>query len=61
MTPDQERYAEALTIERMHGADAPRWIAERIGSLALAGDEAGVLRFVEIARRLDELMRAPEA
>ncbi|RUN75488.1 hypothetical protein EJC47_15775 [Sphingomonas sp. TF3] len=60
MTPDQERYAEALAIERMHGADAPRWIVERIGSLALAGDEAGVLRFIESARPLDELMRAPE-
>jgi hypothetical protein len=61
VTPDQERYAEALAIERMHGADAPRWIAERIGSLAFVGDEAGVLRFIGIARRLDELMRAPEA
>ncbi|WP_300114275.1 hypothetical protein [Sphingobium sp.] len=60
MTPDQERYAEALAIERMHGAYAPQWIAERIGSLAMAGDEAGVLRLVEIARRLDELMCAPE-
>jgi hypothetical protein len=55
MNPDQERYAEALAIERLHGPDAPRWIAERIGALALAGDVAGVARFQEIAIRLDQL------
>ena len=55
MTPDQERWAEALAIERMHGEDAPRWIAERIGALALAGDEAGVRRFTGLAARLDQL------
>ncbi|HEX8556002.1 MAG TPA: hypothetical protein VF695_14945 [Sphingomonas sp.] len=55
MTPEQERYAEALAIERIHGADAARWVAERIGTLALAGEVEGVARFVEIARRLDRL------
>lgn len=63
MTPDRERFAEALAIERLHGPDAPRWIAERIGALALAGDDAGVARFREIAIRLDRLRHAmqPEA
>lgn len=55
MTPDQERWAEALAIERMHGADAPRWIAERVAALASAGDLAGVTRFREIAGKLDQL------
>ncbi|WP_454278178.1 DUF6961 family protein [Sphingomonas sp. Marseille-Q8236] len=55
MNPDQERHAEALAIERLHGPDAPRWIAERIGVLALAGDDAGVARFQEIAIKLDQL------
>lgn len=57
MTPDRERWAEALAIERLHGDRAPVWIAERIGALALAlaGDAGGVERFREIALRLDKM------
>lgn len=55
MTPDHERWAEALAIERIHGDDAPRWVAERIGALAIAGDVDGVERFRQIAARLDQL------
>lgn len=60
MTPDQERWAEALAIERQHGAMAPMWIAERIGALALAGDFAGVARFHEIAVRYQQLLAGNE-
>ena len=56
MTPDQERWAEAVAIERQHGAMAPMWIAERIGALALAGDFAGVARFREIAAKYEQLL-----
>lgn len=49
------RWAEALAIERHHGADATRWVAERIDALAEAGDAAGVIRFREIALRLERL------
>lgn len=59
MTPEQERWAEALTIERQHGDQAPLYIAERIGALAMAGDAAGVNRFKQIAVRLD-LLRDPQ-
>lgn len=52
------RLAEALAIQKLHGDDAPRWIAERIGALALAGDADGVARFQAIAGRMDELMKA---
>jgi hypothetical protein len=55
MTPDHERWAEALMIERQHGERAPVFVAERIGALALAGDDAGVERFKQIAARLDQL------
>jgi len=55
---DQERWAEALAVERQHGEDAPRFIAERIGELALAGDMEGVKRWREIAARLDDLRRS---
>ncbi|CAN5502851.1 hypothetical protein BH10PSE12_BH10PSE12_08450 [soil metagenome] len=58
MTPDEERFAEALALERLHGARAPVFVAERIGVLALAGDHPGVKRFREIAVRLDALIAA---
>ncbi|MES2449259.1 hypothetical protein RAD15_43530 [Bradyrhizobium sp. 14AA] len=55
MSPDQLRWAEALKIEQIHGDTAPAWVAERIGALALEGDQAGVERFRQIAARLDQL------
>lgn len=58
---DRMRWAEALAIERLHGDDAPRWVAERIGALALAGDTDGVKRFREIARRMERLLIARRA
>lgn len=58
MRPDQLRWAEALQIERWKGEGASRYIAERIGTLALAGDAAGVERFREIAGKLDVLQRS---
>jgi hypothetical protein len=60
LSPEQERWAEALAVERQHGEDAPRFVAERIGELALAGDMKGVLRWREIASRLDEIRRFTE-
>ena len=54
MTAEQERWAEALAIERQHGPNACRWEAERIPALALAGGMAGVQRFREIAAKLDQ-------
>ena len=57
MTPEQERWAEALAVERTHGEGAPVHIATRIGELAVAGDEAGVARWREIAVKLDLLRR----
>lgn len=56
MTADQERWAEALAVERQHGARGPAFIAERIGALALAGDEQGVERWKAIATKYDQLL-----
>lgn len=55
LTPERERWAEALAVQRQHGDAADHFIAERIGALALIGDEAGVARWREIAVRLDRL------
>lgn len=57
MTPEQERWAEALAVLRLRGADARLHVAERIGALARAGDVAGVARWRSIAARLDQLLR----
>ncbi|MEG3089609.1 DUF6961 family protein [Sphingomonas sp. PB4P5] len=55
LTPERERSAEALEVERIHGDHAPAFIAARIGALASAGDEPGVQRWREIADRFDRL------
>lgn len=57
LTPDQERMAEALAIQRIYGAEGPFWIASRIGALAIAADAAGVERFTAIAAQYEKLLR----
>jgi len=54
-TPDEERWAEALAIERIHGDSAHDWVIDRITELALDGDRDGVARYLEIIDRLDQL------
>lgn len=58
VTGDQERWAEAFMVQRLHGAGAQAHVAERIGALVLAGDVTGVERWREIAMCLDQLLRA---
>ena len=55
MTPNAERWAEALAIERRYGDCASAHIARRIEALAMSGDTAGVDRWREIAERYDRL------
>lgn len=52
VTPDQFRWAEALSLEKLHGEAGAHFVAERIGAQALASDESGVERFLQIADRL---------
>ena len=52
---DRELWACAIKVETTHGQQAPRFIAERIGALALAGDAAGVATWRAIAVRVDQL------
>ena len=49
---DKEIWAAALHVERQHSEDAPRFIAERIGALAIAGDIEGVATWKAIATKL---------
>jgi hypothetical protein len=55
---NEERWAKALAIERIHGDSARDWVIDRIKQLGAAGHEAGVARFMEIIDRL-ERMRDP--
>ena len=55
MSRDQELWAVALWVEKRHGADGPRYIAEQVGRLALLDDSAGVDRWREVASRFDQL------
>ena len=60
MTPDQERWAEALAVLRMHGDEARDFVIERLTELAIAGDRAGVARWREIEARVDQMREAEE-
>ncbi len=59
---DWELWAVAREVMQQHGDRAPGHVAERIGTLALAGDLAGVDVWKAIARRMQVLMSdtAPE-
>ena len=61
MTPEQHVWAVALWVEKHHGTHGPGYIAEQIGRLALAGDEAGVAMWKKIAARYNELLAESEA
>lgn len=55
MISDRELWACASHVLQQHGDRAPVFVAERIGALALVGDEAGVATWKAIAVRMDRL------
>lgn len=59
MISNRELWACALQVQQQHGDGANRFVAERVGALALSGDEEGVTVWKEIARRLDQLRDTP--
>ena len=59
MTEEQEIWAVALWVEKHHGDRGSVYIAEQVGRLVLAGDEAGVAMWKKIAARYSELMQVP--
>lgn len=58
MTRDEEILAIAIHAEREHGRSAPKWIAEQIGRLALAGDDEGIELWKAVARAWQGLVSA---
>jgi len=57
MKPEQERLAEAIAVERVHGDHANEHVNERVNALAEAGDMAGMKRWTEIGEWLERLRR----
>lgn len=55
MLTDWELWAVANHVLCAHRDQTPRFVAERIGALALAGDADGVATWKEIARRMVQL------
>jgi hypothetical protein len=59
VTRDQELWGVALWVEKQHGANGPRWIAEQVGRLALANDAVGVAMWKAVAARYHSLSESP--
>lgn len=57
MTREQELWGVALWVEKQHGPDGPRFIAEQIGRLTLAREAEGVAMWRRIAERFEALQR----
>lgn len=58
MNEGEENLAIALEIQRQHGTQSPRYIAEQLGAVALRDDAAGIARWQRIAACFDGLLRA---
>ena len=50
------RAIDWLKLQQMFGKEAARYVAQRIGALALVGDVEGVERFQAIASRMEQLL-----
>ena len=59
MLTEWELWAVADTVIRQHGEGVEYFVAERIGALALAGDQAGVAAWRQIAQRVARLTAEP--
>jgi len=57
MPSELELWAIALKVESDHGAQAPVFIAGRMGAAAVAGDEDGIARWKAVAAKYDQLSR----
>ncbi len=55
MLSEWELWACANQVLTTHGDNAPLHVAEQIGVLALAGDEAGIRTWQDIAKRIAQL------
>jgi hypothetical protein len=57
LTEERHLWACANMVLNQHAHNAARFVAERIGALALAGDQSGVATWKAIAQGMDQLIR----
>lgn len=60
MLTDWELWACANQVHQSQGENAPLYVAEQLGALALAGDADGIRTWQEIARRI-QVLRTTDA
>jgi hypothetical protein len=60
MTPDEERWSEALGVFQIYGDSALAHAEARIAALMREGDDAGMMRWFEIFERIKELRSGSE-
>lgn len=58
---EQELWAMALWVDREHGEDGERFIAERVSHFEAEGDNGGKQLWMEVARRFVDLKAATRA
>lgn len=56
MITERELWACANEVLKQHGDKAPAFVASRIGTLALAGDNEGVQTWKRIGSKMDQLL-----
>ena len=57
MTEDEVALGAAMMLLRRHGDLAPARVAERIGELAMAGDQEGLLFWKRVVLKMDRILR----
>jgi hypothetical protein len=61
VTREQELWAIALWVDREHGEDGERFIAERVLHFDTEGDDGGRQLWMNVARRFVELKTSMNA
>ena len=60
VTREQEIWALALSVERKHGENAARYIAERVAAFEQSGPPEAVALWRQVQRRYDQLSPSDE-
>ena len=60
VTREQEVWALALSVERKHGENAARYIAERVAAFEQSGPPEAVALWRQVQRRYDQLSPSDE-
>lgn len=59
LSPEHERRAIAISVQKHHGEDGPRYILNQMGRPRGEGDENGDAMWQEVGRRFEAIWIAP--